>query len=230
MQELQKKFKHFQRTDNRKFRDIWKMNEEDAKDFMRKALQADRIIFEQQLGMEWKSPKDDLFRNVDPNYFEDEDDRENLIEQAHLAFEQEIEERLADENLDVEKRESLTLKFQEHKQNSPLVKNILELLCNGAGFLVEDKLQKLLAPLHPDEQLLMRLDSIFKALGVDNIADVERLTRFFVVKDQQSNETLIHPNAVISSIREYFDSVRKEVHNDEAEQLVVEKDVPTGKI
>lgn len=86
---------------------------------------------------------------------------------------------------------------------------------------MEDKLQKLLAPLHKDEQSLMRLDSIFKALGVDSIEDIERLTSFFIQGppglslDEQANRAhllyedsavLIHPNDVVTAIRKFAET------------------------
>lgn len=48
--------RHFQATDRKKFNDIWKMNEEQIKDLVSDVLAEDRIIFEQQLGMEWDPP------------------------------------------------------------------------------------------------------------------------------------------------------------------------------
>jgi dynein regulatory complex protein 1 len=43
-------------TDAKKFRDIWIMNEEEAKGYVHKLMEADRIIHEQQLGLAWQSP------------------------------------------------------------------------------------------------------------------------------------------------------------------------------
>ncbi|KAJ3274409.1 hypothetical protein HDV01_003013 [Terramyces sp. JEL0728] len=228
--ELQKKFRHFQLADSKKYKEVWKMNEEEAKTIMRKVLQADRIINEQQLGLEWTPPSEDLFRNVDPLFFQDTSNiDEKTIREAETAFEdgmqnqqQSIVEKLADAE---EKKESLALKFQDHKSNSKTMKKALELLCNEAGFLVEDKLQKLLSPLHKDEQSLMRLDSIFKALEVETIDDIERLTSYFVkdssddntVDAQRSrtqlivedNATLIHPNEVVAAIKNFSDHSKK---------------------
>ena len=42
------------------------------------------------------------------------------------------------------------------------VKTILEVLCDEGGFLVEEKLNKLLQPLENDERSLIKLDAIFK--------------------------------------------------------------------
>jgi len=43
-------------TDAKKFHDVWVMNEEEAKDLVRKVLEEDRIIHEQQLGLPWDTP------------------------------------------------------------------------------------------------------------------------------------------------------------------------------
>jgi dynein regulatory complex protein 1 len=154
------------------------------------------------------------------------DDRAQDIAEAEQAFEQGMNERIANQRIEgevLDKRESLAAKFQDQKGNSKSIKRILELLCNEAGFLVEDKLQKLLSPLHRDEQSLMRLDSIFKALGVETMEDIERLTNNFFLKSMTENENingedengdqsggngLIHPNNVVRAIREFVDESR----------------------
>ncbi|KAI8905824.1 sperm tail-domain-containing protein [Gorgonomyces haynaldii] len=226
--ELQKKFRHFKYTDNKKFKEIWRMNEESAKELMRKLLQADRIIYEQQLGLDWQQPQNDLFRNIDPDFFKNQEDDDLEIEKAQEEYEQELDKKLvsASNSQDPEKRESLAAKFQS-KKNSKSVKRILELLCNEAGFLVEDKLQKLLAPLHKDEQSLMRLDSIFKALAVETIDDIERLTSYFVQETISKDEVkLIHPDNVVKSIRKFVDDSRghKSKRKDTDEDQFVEKE------
>ena len=87
---------------------------------------------------------------------------------------------------------------------------------------MEDKLQKLLVSLPKDEQSLMKLDSIFKALGVDTFEDIERLVSFFVRDSNESIEDkaksvhedraqLIHPNEVIAAIKRFADESRLEV-------------------
>src|SRR4051812_8927867 len=64
--------------------------------------------------------------------------------------------------------------------SSTTVKRILELLCDESGFLLEEKLQRLLAPLLRDDANLIRLDAIFHALRIENEDDVGRLAKYFV--------------------------------------------------
>ena len=59
--DLQSKFQHFEVADTKRYRDLWQMNEEAVTDLMRKVLQADKIIHEQQLGLSWLPPSEHIF-------------------------------------------------------------------------------------------------------------------------------------------------------------------------
>ena len=135
--ELQKKFRHFQNSDAKKYNEVWKMNEERAMDLMRKLLQADQIIHEQQLGIKWNSPSEDRFKTIDPSFFHDSGESPfSNLEELDSAFR--IEEAKAEAHLesDNDKKESLAAKFKDFKGISKSLKKMLELLCNEAGFLV----------------------------------------------------------------------------------------------
>jgi hypothetical protein len=54
--DMQLKSQHFLGVDLKKFHDIWKMNEDQCKTIAHNLLEADRIIHEQQLGLEWTPP------------------------------------------------------------------------------------------------------------------------------------------------------------------------------
>lgn len=51
--ELRKKFRHFEKADTQKFSEIWDMNEVEVKEFAGKVLKCDKVIYEQQLGLQW---------------------------------------------------------------------------------------------------------------------------------------------------------------------------------
>ena len=42
--------------DQKKFQDIWSMNEEQVKELVHNVMEEDRIIHEQQLGLPWQPP------------------------------------------------------------------------------------------------------------------------------------------------------------------------------
>ncbi|KAJ3349466.1 hypothetical protein HDU83_000531 [Entophlyctis luteolus] len=240
--ELQKKFRHFQISDNAKYSEIWTMNEESTMELVRKVIAADRIIVEQQLGMKWEGPKQEFLEKSlmfatkgAKETITDDDERVRITGMQTSNFNGntgDLEEHSTDPAMN--SRDSLAAKFKETKlSNAPAgysktMKRMLELLCNEAGFLVEEKLQKLLAPLHKDEQSLMKLDSIFKALSVETVEDIEKLTSFFVARapinstsanaNKEANITLsenstqltslIHPNDVIRAIRKFVEDHR----------------------
>ncbi|KFP08311.1 Dynein regulatory complex protein 1, partial [Calypte anna] len=64
--EVQRKMRHFALSDAKKFREVWLMNEEEAKRLMGKALTADHIIHTQQLGLPWVQPHYWFLTNVGP--------------------------------------------------------------------------------------------------------------------------------------------------------------------
>ncbi|XP_032040412.1 dynein regulatory complex protein 1 [Aythya fuligula] len=64
--EVQKRMRHFAASDAEKFTELWLMNEEEAKRLMRKALDADRIIHTQQLGLPWEQPRHWFLNNIGP--------------------------------------------------------------------------------------------------------------------------------------------------------------------
>jgi len=47
-------------ADAKKFSEIWEMNEIEAKQLARQVLEADRVVYEQQLGLTW-SPSTELY-------------------------------------------------------------------------------------------------------------------------------------------------------------------------
>uniref|UniRef100_K7GC77 Dynein regulatory complex subunit 1 n=1 Tax=Pelodiscus sinensis TaxID=13735 RepID=K7GC77_PELSI len=64
--DLQRTMRHFAVIDAQKFLEIWLMNEQEAKGLMWKALDADRVIHTQQLGLPWVEPDYWFLDNVGP--------------------------------------------------------------------------------------------------------------------------------------------------------------------
>ncbi|XP_075719909.1 dynein regulatory complex protein 1 [Rhinoderma darwinii] len=180
--ELKKKMRHFAAVDAKKFHDIWVMNEEEMKQLVQKVLEVDRIIHEQQLGLPWKAPDLWFMDNVGP-----------LVVKPK---QQKTASMLAKEVMTGSGRDAMTSGDQESGDSSPpplsprTVKQILEVLCDESGFLMENKLVQLLSPLEKDERSLIRLDSIFGALQIEREDDVYKLVDFFLKYGQQQERSL----------------------------------------
>lgn len=58
--------RHFAAIDAEKFREIWLMNEEEAKALAQRAFNVDSIISAQHLGLPWQMPDYWFLKNVGP--------------------------------------------------------------------------------------------------------------------------------------------------------------------
>ncbi|XP_071491809.1 dynein regulatory complex protein 1-like [Diadema antillarum] len=211
--ELQKKSKHFQATDTKKFHDIWVMNEEEVKELAAKLMEQDRIISEQQLGLPWKPGVEiEFMENEGPLTTERSKKKpvsahEVLKEVMSEGSQRDVEggsmtgsernQPLGEEEWgedgsprEAEGEAEEGNGNEVNKLSVKTVKQILELICDESGFLVEAKLNKLLAPLEKDERCLMKLDAIFAALGIETEDDIHKLASYFLTfmhnKDQES--------------------------------------------
>eukprot|EP00118_Oscarella_pearsei_P003919 m.16276 g.16276 ORF g.16276 m.16276 type:complete len:739 (+) comp26831_c0_seq2:342-2558(+) len=215
---LQEKSKHFQATDLRRFVDIWEMNEQKAFEQRKKILEADQVTHVQQLGMSWQAPPP--LESPLHHWTASKDNHPEAPSAAQVAAEafSGIDGDGTSEDAGLARRSTLQ-SLGRHQQTIPsgALKKVLELICDESGFMVEDKLSRLLAPLEQDERSLMKLDSIFKALGIESEADVHVLASYFVkesaeedVVDEDEREAtllpddwLIEPNDVVKALRKF---------------------------
>ena len=58
--DLQIKFKHFELSDTKKFNDVWQMKEAEGVELAKKVMAADKVLHEQQLGVAWRGPKQEV--------------------------------------------------------------------------------------------------------------------------------------------------------------------------
>jgi len=159
--DLHKKMRNFSQLDYKRFCDIWVMNEAELRKLVDKVVVADKCIHEQQLGVEWKRPDMSFTSNVGP------------LNKVKVEKEQEVS---ASEFV----QQVITGKTQDFNVSASVIKSLLEVICDEGGFLVEDKLKKLLAPLQHGEKSLIKMDAIFKALHITTDEDVRTLTSYFI--------------------------------------------------
>ncbi|NXP78999.1 DRC1 protein, partial [Ramphastos sulfuratus] len=173
--DMQRRMRHFADVDAEKFRGVWLMNETEAKGLMRKALDADRIIHTQLLGLPWEEPHYWFLNNVGPL---------GGSKQKRMATE------LAAEILTVESgegRKGNTGKAEGRVTplrniNKKTAKKILELVSNESGFLASNWSKPLQTLKRHRHTLitLVKLDSIFAALKIDSEDDLYQLLDFFL--------------------------------------------------
>ncbi|XP_070932503.1 dynein regulatory complex protein 1 isoform X3 [Macaca nemestrina] len=171
-QQKRKINRHFALIDDEKFREIWLMNEEEAKDLIARAFDVDRIIHTHHLGLPWTAPDFWFLKNVGPISQQPQKSATQIVEEMLMHTEEEEAEEAASEPesyLDLPKQIS-----------EKTTKKILMVLCDESGFLIESKLLSLLLPLEQNECYLLRLDAIFSALGIESEDDLYKLVNFFL--------------------------------------------------
>ncbi|XP_022429968.1 dynein regulatory complex protein 1 [Delphinapterus leucas] len=170
--EMQKAMRHFALIDDKQFREIWLMNEEEAKDLISRAFDVDRVIHTHHLGLPWTAPDFWFLKNVGPISQQQRKSATQILEEVLMEAEEEGAEEAASEPgsyLDLPKQVS-----------AKTTRKILMLLCDESGFLIESKLLSLLLPLDKNECYLLKLDAIFSALGIENEDDLYKLVNFFL--------------------------------------------------
>ena len=181
--DLQLKFQYFEKADTEKYKQVWAMNEEEAMQLVNQCLVADKILFEQQLGVEWKPP--------DLNFWQEED-----IEHNGDHEEDEVPEDTSDKEL------------------SDTALSMFEVLKSECGFLVEDRVKKTHTMLNEAKDAKvdnMRLESIFKALGVKSKTDIVKMLNHFTVpgSEESGEAELISPQDCIKALNAFVDQQNK---------------------
>lgn len=163
--DFQKKKKHFVEADNKKFKEVWKMNQNDLEQLVKRLHAADAIIAEQQLGNKY-IPTEDSATTVNGKVTKSRSALD--FAKSMLAGETDFPVAVADRAFTV--------------------------LCSECNFLVEEKLGVLVEPLDKNERRLILLDAIFSALNVDSEEELTTLISSLVeakaISDKDSDPNL----------------------------------------
>ncbi|CEM02485.1 unnamed protein product [Vitrella brassicaformis CCMP3155] len=166
-EDLQEKFHHFELADEKKFREVWEMNEQEARALIAKVLQADRIVHEQQLGLDWSPPREEALMSEVEVYSE-----------SGTATGKSTT-KVSDESGGTKSRYAPTK-----------VKKVLDLLLGETQFLLDQKVKDKLLDLPPDQQSVVQVDAVLKYLGVEGQEDVDLLVSLFFQGQDEDDETL----------------------------------------
>uniref|UniRef100_A0A3B4H868 Dynein regulatory complex protein 1 n=1 Tax=Pundamilia nyererei TaxID=303518 RepID=A0A3B4H868_9CICH len=193
-------------ADARKFEEMWVMMEEEVTQLAEKALAIDSLICK-HLGLAWERPSAAFMESPGPRRSQDQ--------------------RMMDASVgpSLERDSEHGTGVEEGELSSEMLMKVMELLCDETGFLVEDKLRKLLAPMEKNEQTTVKLHSLFAVLGLEE-KDLAKLAEFLLMyKRQQGEQTvmensatadstsrLINPNNILPALRCFLEQHRKSVH------------------
>eukprot|EP00802_Teleaulax_amphioxeia_P007750 Tamp_07758.p1 GENE.Tamp_07758~~Tamp_07758.p1 ORF type:complete len:602 (-),score=252.65 Tamp_07758:636-2417(-) len=182
-QDLQGKYRHFQMSDAKKFDEVWAMKEGQVKQMLALVLQADKIIHEQQLGLYWYPPN------------------EEAVNQAFAEARVQAKSFGKKRVVDTQQQDNVQALLNDV---SPEVRRMFTLLCDESGFLVENKVRKLVETIPRTEGDRMKIESILKALNISNDTDIERMQRFFFTEDEQGEPELISSDTACLAIKQFL--------------------------
>ncbi|KAM7395296.1 hypothetical protein PAMA_006864 [Pampus argenteus] len=242
---IQKKISHFAVADAKKFEEMWLMIDAELKQLVEGALVIDSLIYKQHLGLDWERPHMpfmELSGPLQPHKQAQRHTRQAVsqlfqsgqaVQCSHGMMDASVGPRLGSdaESIDMEVcRQGRAAKSAAVEEVSmETMKKLMELLCDESGFLMEDKVLDLLAPLEKDEQTVVKLGSLLCAFGIDEV-DVPKLADFLSkYKPRQKEPTedvcaesgestssttyltpkSVHPNHVLPALKSFLKHYRE---------------------
>ena len=196
--ELEIKFRTFQANDRKKFKEVWAMKEEEMGRKVKRALDADRVLHEQHLGMVWHAPSEDVFKHPEQLALEQaRKKRAAAAEAARASAGEEAVSRHEDEaalNDDDDEEENPF----EQRMADPAYGNYLATLVDVFFFLVDPKAQRAVDAANAsvaegtgaseEERLTvdaavarLKAESVLKAMGVTDAPSFDGLASALTV-------------------------------------------------
>lgn len=163
----EEKADHFAKVNNEKFQKVWDLNTDSCQKVLMKISETDKILYEQQMGIQWVPPVFHVLKMKHLQSFKDAvmvtgecSTSQSIASTASsalgLAREKKTEE--------FQYKHFASLDTDELDENSVykrLLKYILTHISDKSGFLTEKRLKELLTPYEDDQKTLVRLDNVF---------------------------------------------------------------------
>lgn len=190
---LQKKYERFEYSDDTRIREIWQMNEQEAKTLVEKIMHADKVIHLQQLSIPWKPPSDAFFGWLSERAQADmaaagentsfggaasatqgnsvtQQQNTSVLDSNKPGVEQQSRS-------DADDASNMTGKAQgaDVREKFARITAVFRLLIEEADYLIDGRALERCEGQSAKEQFAIKIDSIRKSLGIDNMEDVELL-------------------------------------------------------
>lgn len=168
--DLERKSDLFAEQNNKKYLTVWDINYEECERALDQVLKIDKMLWEQQLGLEWENPNINIVK------------RENLesFKTAQAKINGSNEGSAQSKSLVVSSAEQSMKTREQELMEQKLISIIFRAIADNSGFLIESKLKHLLLPYTRTEQTLVNLDAVFNALGIYRSEEIDYIKDYFV--------------------------------------------------
>ncbi|KAH8305545.1 hypothetical protein KR059_000353 [Drosophila kikkawai] len=171
--DMESKALHARLNNRDKFDRIWEINYKELNLLVDRVYHIDRIIHEQQLFLPWTCPVPPI-----PNINKAKRKRQNILEKFDMRIGRVPKNRV------VNRASGGGKQRPDIKELPPdslrLMRNLMRKLSDRGGFLIEERLLKILEPYSEEDNCLVRIDNIFAALRIRHLRDVKELTKVFM--------------------------------------------------
>ncbi|KAJ6646858.1 Dynein regulatory complex protein 1 like [Pseudolycoriella hygida] len=155
----------FAQVNDEKYHAVWDINEKELQSLLKSILSIDKVIFSQQLGMEWFEPPDILLRKTDLKSYNEAIRSVEKVEGGPT-------------NLPVHQAKPPTLTSDPLKRIDVL-KLVSKKLSGNVTWLMDNSLPPL-DDYSVAERNFIKLDNVFASLGICDAANVALLETFFL--------------------------------------------------
>ncbi|XP_050293707.1 LOW QUALITY PROTEIN: dynein regulatory complex protein 1 [Anthonomus grandis grandis] len=180
--DVEAKADHFAHVNDEKFHMLWEMNKNRVLEVLEKILDTDKVLYEQQMGLDWDPPTNNIIDkktlnsykvailHVEPKFIHDivTSTENKLIKVKRLSA---VSQPGDEEELFLDEPAGLNYK--------KVLKHILTRISDKSGFLAEKRLKELLKGYMDDQKHLVRLDNVFTALGIQGTTYIDILFKHF---------------------------------------------------
>jgi dynein regulatory complex protein 1 len=182
--DLQEKFHHFEQADEKKFREVWEMNEAEVRALISKVLAADKLLHEQQLGHEWQQPNpDQLLQELDTF----SESGTTTGKSTAMASEE------------------MGNSVSGGKYSASKVKKVLDLVKEETQFLLDLKVREQMNALPPEQRDVLQIDAILRYIGVESQEDVDLLVEIFYHGQDEDDEALmVDADDVLAMLKDFI--------------------------
>lgn len=171
--DLERKSDLFAEQNNKKYLTVWDINYEECEKAMDEVLKIDKMLWEQQLNLEWERPNIQVIRKEELNSFKIAMEKINGPLEEH-----DNETDTAKALLPINAKKTFKTR-EQHLMEQKLMKIIFRAIADNSGFLIEEKLKTLMKPYTRTEQTLVNLDAVFNALGIFRSDEIDYIRNYF---------------------------------------------------
>ncbi len=221
------------------------MNEQEAKTLVEKIMHADKVIHFQQLNVPWRPPADNFFSwlwekagtgpgepgqpsgdGASYNGAASATQGNSMIQQNTSVMDSNpagAQKEHTQSRSDIDEQSQATASKNQHadtKEKYDRIKAVFRLLIDEAEYLIDDRSFERCQGVSVKEQFSIKIDSIRKSLGIDNMEDVELLVDTLygyearhkqLLLDEKKKEELefIEANQAMGNLAPLADDIKK---------------------